>query len=128
MASLLLDSKVENIRALPLVADMGLEDNSPFGLQGLARESIQLLKADAIKPLAAALALSGNREQIRDQGLMEKILARNAGWVEEFCIVRLIESSLWFSGQSDFVMRMSRNPSQTPDNPRNPRDKLAAIR
>ncbi|GEM_PF-2206884 len=27
MASLLLDSKVENIRALPLVADMGLEDN-----------------------------------------------------------------------------------------------------
>ena len=112
-----LDSLVENIRALPLVADMGLEDNSPFGLQGLARESIELLKADAIKPLAAALALNGNRDQIRDHALTEKILARNSGWVDEYCIVRLIESSLWFDGQSDFVMQMTRNPSQIPDNP-----------
>ncbi|MEJ7594754.1 MAG: hypothetical protein WKF77_24770 [Planctomycetaceae bacterium] len=109
MASLVLDSKVENIRSLPLVGDMGLEDNSPFGLQGLARESIELLKAEAIKPLAAALALGGNRDQIRDHALTKKILARNSGWVDEYCIVRLIESSLWFNGQSDFVMNESKS-------------------
>ena len=117
MASLVLDSQVENIRSLPLVADMGLEDSSPFGLQGLARESIELLKADAIKPLAAALALSGNRDQIRDPALSQKFISRNSGWVDEYSIVRLIESSLWFNGQSDFVMQMTRNPSQIPDNP-----------
>ncbi len=117
MASLVLDLHVENVRSLPLVADMGLEDNSPFGLQGLARESIELLKADAIKPLAAALALSGNRDQIRDPALTEKFLARNSGWVDEYSVVRLIERSLWFNGQSDFVMQMTRNPSQIPDNP-----------
>ncbi len=117
MSSLVLDLKVENVRSLPLVADMGLEDDSPFGLQGLARESIELLKADSIKPLAAALALSGNRNQIRDPALTAKILARNSGWVDEYSIVRLIERSLWFNGQSDFVMQMTKNPSQIPDNP-----------
>ncbi len=117
MSSLVLDLQVENVRSLPLVADMGLDDNSPFGLQGLARESIELLKPDAIKPLAAALALSGNRDQIRDPALTEKIVARNSGWVDEYSVVRLIERSLWFNGQSDFVMQMTRNPSQIPDNP-----------
>jgi hypothetical protein len=111
------DSRAKDIRSLPLVADIGLEDSSPFGVQGLSRESIQMLKATSIKPLAAALALSGTREQIRDPALMQKILARNESWAEDFCIVRLIERSLWFSGQSDFVMRMMKNPSQIPDNP-----------
>lgn len=114
MSSLVLDLKVESIRLLPLVADMGLEDNSPFGLQGLARESIELLKADAIKPLAAALALSGNRDQIRDPALTENILARNSGWVDEYSIVRLIERSLWFNGQSDFVMQMTKIRARFP--------------
>ena len=107
----------QTARDLPLVADMGIEDNSPFGLQGLRRETLTLLKASAVKPLAASLALSGSRQQIADPAVSEKLLTRNSHWVDEYRVIHLIERSLWFEGRCDFVMQMMRNPSQIPDNP-----------
>ncbi len=107
----------EFARNLPLVADMGIEDSSPFGLQGLDRETLTVLKADAVKPLAAALALAGSREQIQDPAVAENLLTRNPDWVDEYRVIHLIERSLWFDGRCDFVMQMMRNPSQIPDNP-----------
>jgi hypothetical protein len=105
------------VRSLPLVADMGIEDNSPFGLQGLKRETLTLLKTNAVKPFAASLALSGPRQQIKDPEVAEKLLARNSQWLDEYRVIHLIERSLWFEGRNDFVMQMTRNPSQIPDNP-----------
>lgn len=107
----------EQGRNLPLVGDMGIEDNSPFGLQGIRRETLTLLKASAVKPLAAALALSGRRKEIEDPEIARKLLAGNSQWVDEYRVVHLIERSLWFEGRCDFVMQMTRNPSQIPDNP-----------
>lgn len=120
MTSLLMQEsapKKQTARNLPLVADMGIEDNSPFGLQGLRRETVTLLKTSAVKPLAASLALSGSRDQIKDPALTEKLLERNAAWVDEYRVIHLIERSLWFDGRCDFVMQMMKNPSQIPDNP-----------
>jgi hypothetical protein len=106
-----------SVRSLPLVADMGIEDNSPFGLQGLRRETMTLLKTTAVKSFAATLALSGPRQQMKDPVVAEKLLARNPQWVDEYRVIHLIERSLWFEGRNDFVMQMTRNPSQIPDNP-----------
>jgi hypothetical protein len=120
MTSLMMEKSTgttELVRSLPLVADMGIEDNSPFGLQGLRRETLTLLKTNAVKPLAASLALSGPRQQIKDPQVTEKLLARNENWVDEYRVIHLIEKSLWFEGRHDFVMQMTRNPSQIPDNP-----------
>lgn len=46
-----------------------LEDDSPFGLQGLLRENIQILKPDCVTRLAITLALRGTNRQIRDMNL-----------------------------------------------------------
>ncbi len=109
--------KTNPARDLPLVADMGIEDSSPFGLQGLERETLTVLKANAVKPLAASLALSASREQIKDPVVAEKLLVENPHWGDEYRVIHLIERSLWFDGRHDFVMQMMRNPSQIPDNP-----------
>ncbi|MEZ6124202.1 MAG: hypothetical protein R3C49_13650 [Planctomycetaceae bacterium] len=37
--------------------------------------------------------------------------------MDEYRIIHLIERSLWFDGRRDFVMQMTRNPSQIADNP-----------
>lgn len=102
---------------LPLVAELGFEDSSPFGLQGLERDTLTVLKPDSIKQLAAALALSQSRQELNDSQVAETLLDRNPQWSDEFRVVHLIESSLWFERQKDFVMQMLRNPSQIPDNP-----------
>jgi len=120
MTSLIMKPSVtttEFARNPPLVADMGIEDSSPFGLQGIRRETLTVLKTSAVKPLAAALALSGPRQQIKDPTVAEKLLARNPQWLDEYRVIHLIERSLWFDGRRDFVMQMTRNPSQIPDNP-----------
>ena len=120
MTSLIMEKSAgttDLVRSLPLVADMGIEDDSPFGLQGLRRETLTLLKTDALKPLAASLALTAPRQQIKDPHVSEKLLARNTNWVDEYRVIHLIEQSLWFEGRQDFVMQMTRNPSQIPDNP-----------
>ncbi len=120
MTSLMMKNSAQTtaiVRSLPLVGDMGIEDNSPFGLQGLRRETLTLLKTNAVKPFAATLALSGPRQQIKDPLVAEKLLARNTHWIDEYRVIHLIERSLWFEGRSDFVMQMTRNPSQIPDNP-----------
>ncbi len=111
-------SRADQRRNLPaVVGDMGLDEASPFGLQGLQRENLQILKADCIGRLAVALALGGTRKQIRDDQFVAKILERQPEWTEEYRIVHLIERSLWISGHSDLVMTLTRNPSQIPDNP-----------
>lgn len=107
----------ESTQAPPLVADMGIEDCSPFGLQGLRRESIVLLKTEAVKQVAAALALGGARQKTDAAGLLSGLFERNPHWIEEYRVIHLIERSLWFEGRCDFVMQMIRNPSQIPDNP-----------
>ncbi|WP_437186203.1 hypothetical protein SH668x_003347 [Planctomicrobium sp. SH668] len=93
------------------------EDESPFGLGALARNTIQILKPSAMGQLAFNLAMQGTRKQIQDDQWVEKILAQRPDWLNEFQIVRLIEKSIWIQGQSDLVMTMTKNPSQIPDNP-----------
>ena len=56
------------------VGDVGLEDASPFGLQGLQRETLRVLKADCITRLATTLALTATRKQIRDEGFVAEML------------------------------------------------------
>lgn len=97
--------------------DIDLEDNSPFGVQGLARETLQIVKPDCINRLAVALALRGTPEQIRDAGFVMRLLAERPDWVDEYQVVHLIERSLWIQGHSDLVMTLTRNPTQIPDNP-----------
>lgn len=120
MTSLMAETSAEATdlaRSLPLVAEMGIEDNSPFGLQGLKRETLTVLKETAVKPLAASLALCGPHQPPEVQSVTERILERNPEWVDEYRVIHLVERSLWFEGQRDFVMQMMRNPSQIPDNP-----------
>ena len=94
-----------------------LEDASTFGLQGLARETLTILKPDCVNRLAATLALRSTRAQIQDPAHVQQVLSRHPDWVEEYQIVHLIERSLWIQGHSDLVMTMTKNPSQIPDNP-----------
>lgn len=94
-----------------------LEDSSPFGLQGLSRNSVRIIKPEFINRLAVNLALRGTRKQIQDLEYVEKVLSWHPEWCDEYQIVHLIEKSLWIQGHSDLVMTMTRNPSQIPDNP-----------
>ena len=93
------------------------EDSSPFGLQGLARNSLQILKPDCITRLAVTLALRATHAQLLDDAYIHRVLSWHPDWVEEYQVVHLIERSLWIQGHSDLVMTMTRNPSQIPDNP-----------
>lgn len=105
-------------KRLPLVVgEIGLDDDSPFGLQGFNRDSLQILKPEHINSLALTLALRGSRQQIKDPAFIDQILNRNEDWCDEYRVVHLIEKSLWIAGHSDLVMTLTRNPSQIPDNP-----------
>ena len=101
----------------PIPDGMEFEDTSPFGLQGLARDTLQIIKPDCINRLAVRLALRATREQIQDPEYVNRVLSWHPDWVEEYQVVHLIERSLWIQGQSDLVMTMTQNPSQIPDNP-----------
>ncbi|WP_010586374.1 hypothetical protein [Schlesneria paludicola] len=94
-----------------------MEDASTFGLQGLTRDALTILKPDCVNRLAATLALRGTREEIQDPAYVQRVLSRHPDWVEEYQVVHLIERSLWLQGHSDLVMTMTKNPSQIPDNP-----------
>ncbi len=100
-----------------VVDDAWLEDVSPFGLQGLRRQTISLLKADRVGALAANLALRGTRKQIRDETFVANTLASSNNWCDNYQVVHLIEKSLWINGRSDLVMTLVPNPSQIPDDP-----------
>lgn len=100
-------------------------DDSPFGIQGLARETLKILKPECINAFAATLALRGTPEQIRDPQFVAQLLSRNEGWQNEFRVVHLIEKSLWIDGHSDLVMTMTKNPSRILDDP--PREILDAM-
>jgi hypothetical protein len=110
-------SSLHNPEWSPVPEDVDLEDSSPFGLQGLARETLQILKPDCINRLAVTLALRATREQIRDKSYVNRVLSWHPDWLDEYQVVHLIERSLWIQGHSDLVMTMTRNPSQIPDNP-----------
>ncbi|WP_339746209.1 hypothetical protein [uncultured Rubinisphaera sp.] len=102
----------------PIVADVSWEEEaSPYGLQGLAREWITIVKADCVTRLAIALALRGTSKQIRDPEFVSHIFLHHPEWLEEYHVVHLIEKSLWIQGRSDLVMTLTKNPSQIPDNP-----------
>ena len=97
--------------------DATFEDSSPFGLQGLRRDPLQLLKTDAIGRLASTLALTVGRRDIRNPVLATDILAEHPEWVDKYQTVHLIEKSLWINGRSDLVMTLTPDPSQIPDSP-----------
>ena len=93
------------------------EDSSPFGIQGLARGSIQILKPECVNRLAVKLALRATAAQIKDDEYVARTLSYHPDWFEEYQVIHLIERSLWIQGHRDLVMTMTRNPSQIPDNP-----------
>jgi len=93
------------------------EDQSPFGLQGLKRETLRILKSGFISRLAISLALRGTRDQIRDPAFVDRILSYHPEWQDEYEVIHLIEKSLWIQGRSDLVMTLTKNPAQIPDNP-----------
>jgi hypothetical protein len=100
------------------VADTsGFEDSSPFGLQGLRRDGLKLLKSDCIGKLAFRLAMRGGRKEVQRDVLADEILQKHPEWMEEYEVVHLIEKSLWINGRSDLVMTLLKNPSQIPDSP-----------
>lgn len=94
-----------------------MEDDSPFGVQGLARDTLHILRPECIGPFAATLAICGTPQQIRDDAFVAQVLAERRDWQEEYRVVHLIEKSLWIDGHSDLVMTLTRDPSQIPDNP-----------
>lgn len=95
----------------------GFDTASPFGLQGLSRNQIQILKPNCIERLAITLATRGTHEQIRDPEFVKRQLSFRPEWQDEYQVVHLVEKSLWLQGHSDLVMTMTRNPAQVPDNP-----------
>jgi hypothetical protein len=102
----------------PIVADTSsLEDASPFGLQGLRRDGLRLLKSECIGKLAFRLAMRGGRNEVQRDVLADEILRQHPEWMEEYEVVHLIEKSLWINGRSDLVMTLQKNPSQIPDSP-----------
>jgi hypothetical protein len=102
----------------PIVADtFSFEDASPFGIQGLRRDGLRLLKSDCIGKLAFRLAMRGGRREVQRDVLAEEILRRHPEWTDEYEVVHLIEKSLWINGRSDLVMTLQKNPSQIPDTP-----------
>lgn len=96
---------------------LDFEDSSPFGLQGLSRDELIILKPDCVNRLAVTLALRATPEQIRDDAYLGRVLKSHPDWIDEYQVVHLIERSLWIQGHSDLVMTMIKNPSQIPDNP-----------
>lgn len=100
-----------------VVGNIDFEEASPFGLQGLSRGMLTILKPECINKLAVLLAMRATPEQIRDDAFIATILSRQPKWVDEYRVVHLIEKSLWIGGQSDLVMTLVKNPSQIPDNP-----------
>jgi len=103
------------LSAIP--SDVGMDVDSPFGLQGLTRDSIVILKPNCINKLGVDLALRGTPDQIRDPEFVKRVMSYHPEWLEEYRIVHLLEKSLWLQGQSDLVMTMTKNPAQIPDNP-----------
>ena len=101
----------------PFFHEAGLEESSPFGLQGLMRDTLRIINPDAIGQLAFALAVRGTRREIQDADFVEKVLGNRSDWLSQFRVVHLVEKSLWINGQSDLVMSLTPNPSQVPDNP-----------
>jgi len=101
----------------PAVLPEELNDVSPFGMQGSRREVLQILDPDCVGRLAATLALTGSRQEIRSREFVDRTIARHPQWVAEYQVVRLIEKSLWIQGHCDLVMTLTRNPSQIPDDP-----------
>ncbi len=93
------------------------EDSSPFGLQGLAKNEIRILKPECITRFAVNLALSASRQQIQDLKFVSSHLKSHPEWYDEYRVVHLIEKSLWIQGRSDLVMTLTRNPKRIPDNP-----------
>ncbi|MEI8018603.1 MAG: hypothetical protein WCH39_10425 [Schlesneria sp.] len=111
------DLPVKQTQWSPVTSGTEFDDNSPFGLQGLARDSIQIIKPECVKQLAVRLALRATRSQIQDDDYVNQVLSLHPEWVDEYQVVHLIERSLWIREHSDLVMTMVRNPSQIPDNP-----------
>ena len=101
------------------------DGGSPFGLQGLTREPLTILKQGFIERLAVTLALRGTNEQIHDMEFVKRQLSFHPDWIEEYQVVHLIEKSLWIQGHSDLVMTMTKNPARVPDNP--PEKVLSAL-
>ena len=93
------------------------EDSSPFGLQGLTKQKIRILKPESITRFAVSLALCATRKQIQDPKFVLGQLKSHPEWYDEYRIVHLIEKSLWIQGRSDLVMTLTRNPKRIPDNP-----------
>lgn len=93
------------------------EDVSPFGLQGLAKKKIRIIKPESITPFAVNLALCATRKQIQDPKYVMAQLKSHPEWYDEYQIVHLIEKSLWIQGRNDLVMTLTRNPKHIPDNP-----------
>jgi hypothetical protein len=93
------------------------EDSSPFGLQGLAKKKIRIIKPESITRFAVNLALCATRKQIQDPKFVSGHLKSHPEWYDEYRIVHLIEKSLWIQGRSDLVMTLTRNPKRIPDNP-----------
>ncbi len=95
----------------------GFEDSSPFGLQGLAKKKIRIIKPESITRFAVDLASIATRKQIQDSKFVAGQLKSHSGWYDEYQIVHLIEKSLWIQGRNDLVMTLTRNPKRIPDNP-----------
>jgi len=116
-AAILASPKLTRPAVSAAPSSIELEDSSPFGLQGLSRDTIRILKPEFITRLAITLSLRGTRRQIRDREFVNRVLSYDETMLDEYQVVHLIEKSLWIQGHSDLVMTMTRNPSQIPDNP-----------
>ena len=94
-----------------------IENDTPFGLQGFARDLIKILKPNCIERLAVTLSMRGTHQQIKDLEFVRRQLSFHPEWQDEYQVVHLVEKSLWLQGQSDLVMTMTKNPAKVPDNP-----------
>jgi hypothetical protein len=103
--------------APPVVGHWDLEDSSPYGLQGLRRPGLSILKADRMSSLAALLATSSTAAQLRDAEYVTEWLQQHPEWCDHYAVVHLVDSTLWMAGQHDLVMTLLPNPSQVPDEP-----------
>ena len=86
------------------------EDRSPFGLQGLTRDVLRIVKPEFITQLAITLALKGTRAQIRDPEFVKRQLSYHPEWSDEYQVVHLIEDRKSIRLNSSHIP-LSRMPS-----------------
>ena len=102
-------------RRLPQPLPWQPDDESNFGAFGRLRQTIAVLKPDAITMLAAYWA-TGGRTALNGNDIFGKAKTEHPGWFDTLNVIEAFDRSLMLPA-TRLVMSMVRDPHQIPDSP-----------